>query len=159
MSTTANSGLLGPLRGMHEGSVDKAGRVKLSGKMAAHLSGFELFWITTLDERTVRIYPMPEWMETEKMLTSAQGEQAAKAKNLLFLANYYGDEAKIDGSNRMTIPTTLRKKLGLEDAAVTMWVDRGHVEVLTPQVIEERFTQARSGGGQDLADLEAAGMR
>lgn len=150
-----------PLRGMHEASVDKAGRIKLNGKMASHLAaaGFDLFWITSLDERTIRIYPMPEWIETEKLLQAAQGENAAKAKNLLFLANFYGDEAKMDGSNRLTIPTTLRKKLGLEDAAVSVWIDRGHLEVLTPQVIEERFTSARSNSTQDLSDMEALGMR
>ena len=146
---------------MHEGSVDKAGRLKLSAKLTSHLAagGFDEYWITTIDERTIRIYPMPEWIETEKLLQAAQGPQAARAKNVLFLANYYGDVAKIDGSNRMTIPTTLRKKLGLEDAAVTMWIDKGHIEVLTPQVIEERFTEARSGGKKDVEELEAAGMR
>lgn len=161
MGPASNSAQLQPLRGMQEGSVDKAGRLKVNAKMVAHLAagGFTEFWVTTLDERTIRIYPMPEWIETEKMLMAAQGAQAAQAKSALFFSDYYGDDAKFDSSNRMTIPTTLRKKFGMEDISVSLRVNKGHIEVLTPQMLENRFTEARSNAAQAVDELEAMGMR
>jgi len=77
--------------------------------------------VTTTDKRIAKLYPISVWKENLKRLAELALENPVLAKSLSITARHYGDDAQVDPSGRVMIPTTLRKFLGLEGQEV--WLD------------------------------------
>ncbi len=68
--------------------------------------GRELY-VTSLTGDSVRIYPMPVWLETERRLALMPSTHPARMK-FLDRVNFYGQVAEIDPQGRVLIHPRLR---------------------------------------------------
>jgi transcriptional regulator MraZ len=68
--------------------------------------GRELF-LTSLTGESVRIYPMPVWLETEEKLGKMPSTHPARLR-FLDRVNYYGQTGELDAQGRTIIPLRLR---------------------------------------------------
>jgi DNA-binding transcriptional regulator/RsmH inhibitor MraZ len=151
---------LKPLRGYHEGSVDKAGRVRLPAALLEHLESSDIskFWITTLTGSGMSIYPIREWEQVEQALLNPEPEQRKAFADVRRLADFYGEDVKLDAQGRVMLPVKLRRKLNLEDASVCFRVMRGYIEVVREDALQAEADRIESGMAAHQETLEASGL-
>lgn len=146
-------------RGFHQARCDEKGRVKIPAALHQYLKaiGEKKLFVTTLDERTARLYPISSWKETEKILENATDEAQA-SEDALFLANHYGVDSDMDDQGRLLIPKELRQQLGLESQPVWLIWTKGKIEMLGETVYKQRFSEVRSRMADSLARVKAKGV-
>ena len=96
-------------RGNAPARIDGKGRLKVPNAFKSLLEskyGRELF-LTSLTGESVRIYPMPVWLETEDKLGRVPSTHPARAR-FLDRVNYFGQVAELDTQGRVLIPVRLR---------------------------------------------------
>lgn len=115
----SRTGKAEPPRGNVALKTDDKGRLKLPPPFLRYVKalGDEAVFITTVDKKTVRVYPMTKWREAEEWLQSPERD-SNHAERLWRLANHFGAESEIDDQNRVLIPSPLRQTLGLTKADV-----------------------------------------
>ena len=149
-----------PPLGVVQASVDDKGRLKLPEKFQAYLeaSGVKRLFITTMDLRQARIYPMELWLANQKIFQSAR-ERSSEAERLAFLAKVHGGEADVDANGRVLLPAPLREALEL-DSKQAVWLDvyKGRINLVTRKVFDERMAAAKTHMASDLAALEELGL-
>ena len=103
-----------PPRGFFSAHVDEKGRLKLPVNFQQFLGsmGDDKLFVTSVDDRIARIYPISVWQGNEKILGDLATEDPDAAEALFFVTNDYGAEAKVDPQGRVTLPTDLRRTLG-----------------------------------------------
>jgi DNA-binding transcriptional regulator/RsmH inhibitor MraZ len=119
-------------RGVFKVSVDEKGRLKLPAAIVEHLQalGEIKVFITTLDLKEVRIYPLSVWKGVEKWLEEP-GPEAEARRDLGLVAASYGKDDELDAQGRLTLPGDLRKEMGLEkDETRARW-SRGHLKLVS----------------------------
>ena len=94
--------------------MDERGRLKLPAEFRAFIEkkygkGFNAFYITSQDEETAEIYPMPEWVPQYAKILKLPRTLPAR-KKLLKLCSLYGARVDMDPQGRLTLPDELRKK-------------------------------------------------
>ena len=97
------------LRGNSPAKIDDKGRLKVPNGFRAVIQkdhGSELF-VTSLTGQSVRIYPMPVWLDIEHKLAGMPSVHPSKLR-FLDRANYFGQSAELDTQGRVLIPTRLR---------------------------------------------------
>lgn len=107
------------LRGNSPAKIDDKGRLKVPTTFKAAIQdehGREVF-VTSLTGDSVRIYPMPVWLEIERKLAQAPSIHPARLK-FLDRVNFYGQVAELDPQGRVLIQPRLR-----ESALMTGEVD------------------------------------
>jgi len=107
------------LRGNAPAKIDDKGRLKIPNTFRAAIQeehGREVF-VTSLTGESVRVYPMPVWLEVERKLAQAPSTHPARLK-FLDRVNFYGQVAEIDPQGRLLIQPRLR-----ESALMTGEVD------------------------------------
>jgi len=112
------------LRGNAPAKIDEKGRLKVPNGFRVAIQdehGRELF-VTSLKGDSVRIYPMPVWLEIERRLAQMPSTHPARQK-YLDRVNFYGQVTELDPQGRVLIPPRLR-----ESALMT-----GEVDVLGQQ--------------------------
>ena len=111
------------LRGNAPAKIDDRGRLKVPSAFRAVIQqehGRELF-VTSLTGESVRIYPMPVWLEIEGRLAQMPSTHPARMK-FLDRVNFFGQVAELDPQGRVLIQPRLR-----DSAQMT-----GEVDVLGP---------------------------
>jgi transcriptional regulator MraZ len=106
-------------RGNAPARIDDKGRLKVPNGFRTLLEakfGRDLF-LTSLTGESVRIYPMPVWLETEEKLGKMPSTHPARLR-FLDRVNYYGQAGELDAQGRTLIPVRLR-----ESATMTGDVD------------------------------------
>jgi transcriptional regulator MraZ len=106
-------------RGNAPARIDDKGRLKVPNGFRSLLEakfGRDLF-LTSLSGESVRIYPMPVWLETEEKLGKMPSTHPARLR-FLDRVNYYGQAGELDTQGRTLIPVRLR-----ESATMTGDVD------------------------------------
>ena len=106
-------------RGNAPARIDDKGRLKVPNGFRSLLEakfGRDLF-LTSLTGESVRIYPMPVWLETEEKLGKMPSTHPARLR-FLDRVNYYGQAGDLDTQGRTLIPVRLR-----ESATMTGDVD------------------------------------
>ena len=153
------SSFVEPPHSFEAASVDEKGRLKLPAKVVAYLSavGVTQVFITTLDFRQVRIYPLPVWKSNEILFKGA-AENSAAAERIARLAKHYGGDAEIDNSGRVLLPSALRQEMGLEKQPVMVDVHNGRVNVVHRKIHDELVQVARASAADDLKTLEKLGF-
>jgi MraZ protein len=148
-----------PPHSIEPASVDEKGRLKLPAKVVEYLagSGVTNVFITTLDFRQVRIYPLTEWKRNENLARNA-GENSAAVERLMRLAKHYGGDAEIDKSGRVLLPAPLREEMGLEKQPVVVDVYNGRVNVVSKKIHDELLQAARATLAEDLKTFEKMGF-
>ena len=107
------------LRGNSPAKIDDKGRLKIPNAFRAVIQeehGREVF-VTSLSGDSVRIYPMPVWLEIERKLAQAPSTHPARLK-FLDRVNFYGQVTEFDPQGRVLIQPRVR-----ESATMTGEVD------------------------------------
>jgi MraZ protein len=98
------------LRGSYPAKVDEKGRLKIPASFLEELKEFgNLFYITSPNGETARIYPMKVWNEIEDKLAKLPSTNRAKRKFLL-RTSYFGQVVEMDAQGRVLMPSVLREK-------------------------------------------------
>jgi len=149
-----------PPRGAHQTRCDDKGRLKLPVVFQQYLSELkeQTVFITSVDRRTARIYPISLWKENEILFGAAGGDSEAAAR-VAFVANHFGADSEVDAQGRVLIPTTLRRHLGIENQPV--WLDTfgGRINVYSDTEYEQRLTTAFDGIDDNVKVLERRGLK
>jgi len=150
-----------PPRGFFSAHVDDKGRLKLPVDMQQYLSaiGDERFFVTSVDDRIARIYPISVWKGNEKILEELATEDPDAAEALLFVTNDYGAEAKVDPQGRVTLPTDLRRALSLENQEVRLDWSQGAINVYSKVEYEARKRQAKDNLPEKLKMAKLKGFK
>ncbi|MGE0462239.1 MAG: division/cell wall cluster transcriptional repressor MraZ [Vicinamibacterales bacterium] len=99
------------LRGNAPAKIDEKGRLKVPNGFRVAIQeehGRELF-VTSLKGESVRIYPMPVWLEIERRLAQVPSALPARQK-FLDRVNFYGQVTELDPQGRVLIPPRLRER-------------------------------------------------
>src|ERR1041385_6747319 len=149
-----------PPHSIAQASVDEKGRLKLPAEFLAYLEALNIttVFITSLDQRQARIYPIDVWKVNEALFENA-GENSAAAERMAFLAKVYGGDAEIDKAGRVLLPAKLRETLGLEKQPVWLDVYHGRINVVTKKIYDERMQLAQANQSEDLKTLERMGLK
>jgi MraZ protein len=98
------------LRGNSPAKIDEKGRLKLPNGFRTFITdeyGRELY-VTSLHGDSVRIYPMPVWVEIERKLARVPSTHPSRLK-FLDRVNFFGQATEFDSQGRVLIPTRLRE--------------------------------------------------
>jgi MraZ protein len=102
------------LRGNYSAKIDDKGRLKVPTAFRALVQekhGSELY-VTSLSGESVRIYPMPIWLDIEARLAKVPSTLPARVK-FFSRVNYYGQVAEFDSQGRVVIHARLRDSAGM----------------------------------------------
>jgi MraZ protein len=142
-------------QGVPQASVDDKGRLKLPVEFIAYLEAFggKKLFITTLDKRLGRIYPMSVWQSNLNVLRGAKDKQLAQRKQ--FEAKVNGDAVEIDDNGRVLLPAATRKLLGITGKD-QVWLDafNGRVNLVTKTVYDERMRESDENRATDEVALD-----
>jgi bifunctional DNA-binding transcriptional regulator/antitoxin component of YhaV-PrlF toxin-antitoxin module len=97
-------------------------------------------------------------MDNENVLAGFD-ENPDAARDIAFLAHYWGGVSTIDGQGRVLVPSELRRKLAIEDQKVNLRFYKGAVEVYTEAESERRLARATEALGANLTTLEKRGLK
>ncbi len=160
METELSAALNEPPRGIYPARVDEKGRLKLPVNFQQFLSGSgeQKVFITSLDIRTVRIYPISLWKENEKILNESNDDPEG-AEDVAFLANDLGADSELDGQGRVLLPTELRRLLALEAQPVWLECHQGGINIYSKEVYEGRQRRARENHVEKVASFRKKGLR
>ena len=124
------------LRGSAPARIDDKGRLKVPTTFRGVIQdqqGLDVF-VTSVTGESVRIYPLPIWLDMERKLLAMPGNHPSRLK-FLDRVNYYGQTAELDQQGRVSIPPHLRESASMVgDVRVIGRID--HIEVWN----EEKFT-------------------
>lgn len=87
--------------------IDDKGRLKIPNAFRAEIAekfGRDVF-VTSLTGESVRVYPMPAWLELEQRLSRAPSAATAK---FLERVSFYGQVTEFDDQGRLIIQPRLR---------------------------------------------------
>lgn len=140
--------------------VDDKGRLRLNRDFEAYLRSFpeQLFFVTTLDERIVRIYPISTWQLNQKFFEECQEEPDA-VEAIAFFTRVYGAESPLDKDGRILIPPQLRRKLGIENQPVWVGYFKGALEVYSEAVYREMMERASVNAREQVKALRKLGLK
>jgi len=125
------------LRGSAPARIDEKSRLKVPTifRGAFHDGKGPDVFVTSLTGDSVRIYPMPVWLEIERKLAAAPANHPSRLK-FLDRVNYYGQASELDAQGRVVIPQLLRDSASIVgDVRVFGRID--YLDVWN----EERFAQ------------------
>jgi MraZ protein len=97
------------LRGSAPARIDEKGRLKVPTIFRGVIQdqhGPDVF-VTSLTGESVRIYPMPVWLEIERKLSIMPANHPSRLK-FLDRVNYFGQAVELDPQGRVIIPAHLR---------------------------------------------------
>jgi MraZ protein len=149
-----------PPHSIAQAKIDEKGRLKLPSEFLEWLKKSKVanVFVTTLDKRTVRIYPIPLWKDTTNLLENA-GENARAGSDLKLIAMSFGGDAELDSQGRILMPSALRTLLELESQPVFLNHYAGRIDVATRKVHEARMQVAESNLDEKLEKLEKMGLK
>ena len=151
------------LRGNSPATVDEKGRLKLPTSFKADLEAFAQgegggnarHYLTSLDGKSARLYPMPVWEAIEARLAQVPGTNPAK-RRFLEVTAYYGTEVEPDVQGRFVIPPILREAARLVgEVAILGQMD--HLAIWNRSGFEQRLA-AEPMTADDLAQLAELGI-
>ena len=151
------------LRGNSPATVDEKGRVKLPTSFKADLDAFahsegrgtSRHYLTSLDGRNARLYPLSVWEAIEARLEKVPGTNPAKAR-FLQITSYFGSEVEPDAQGRFVIPPILRERARLVgEVAILGQLD--HLAIWNRGDFEQRLS-VEPLSSDDLAQLSELGI-
>jgi MraZ protein len=139
------------LRGNAPARIDDKGRLKIPTAFKAVVEaqyGRDLF-VTSLTGESVRIYPMPVWIEIERRLAQIPSTHPARLR-FFSRVNYYGQAAEFDNQGRVLIHPRLRDSAGMA-GEVDVFGQYDHLEIWN----HERFVTKLADDPYTDADARA----
>lgn len=98
------------LRGNAPAKIDDKGRLKVPNAFRALIEqehGRDVF-VTSLTGESVRIYPMPVWLDVERRLAAMPSTHPARVK-FLDRVNFLGQATELDPQGRVLVQARLRE--------------------------------------------------
>jgi MraZ protein len=150
-----------PPRGFFPAHVDDKGRLKLPVNFQQYLGslGDQKLFVTSIDGRTARIYPISVWEQNEIVLAEQASEDPEAADDIGFMANHFGAEAKVDPQGRVTLPTGLRRDLSLENQEVRLDCFQGGIGIYNLAEYEARLRRASENLAGKLVAMKKKGFK
>jgi len=146
-------------RGRYPGRLDDKGRLKVPAAFKEFFDGLpeKKLFVTSLDRRIAQIYPIAVWRQNEKIFHDYR-ENPRRAHNVQFNANDLGADVEMDSQGRILFNPELRRELDMESQELHLIGQKGHVQVLTEALYQERKQQAAKAAAEDVEFLEQAGL-
>ena len=153
------SKLAEPPHSIAQAKIDDKGRLKLPSESLdwCRKSSVVNVFVTTVDKKTVRIYPITVWLSILNLLESA-GEHANIGADLARIAKYYGGDAEIDAQGRLLLPATLRTVMGLESEPVCLEHVKGRIDVTKKSVHDGLVQSAESNLDEKVEIFRKLGL-
>ena len=151
------------LRGNVPAIVDDKGRLRVSNVFMADMKSFASsegndnfkFYITSMDGKSARFYPLCVWEAIEAKLAKIPGTNPVK-RRFLEITAYYGAEVVLDAKGRFLIPQVLREIAELSGEVVILGqID--HLAIWNRHLFECRLA-AEPFTANDLALLAELGV-
>jgi MraZ protein len=102
------------MRGSAAARIDDKGRLKVPTVFRSVIQsqqGLDVF-VTSVSGESVRIYPMPEWLDVERRLLEMPMSHPSRLK-FLDRVNYFGQASELDNQGRIVIPPHLRESASI----------------------------------------------
>ena len=149
-----------PPRGMYPGRLDDKGRLKLPAEFQHFLNVLpeKKLFVTSLDRRIAQIYPMHGLAGKRKVFRELTATTRRCAQDVAFNANDLGADAEMDSQGRVLFNTTLREELDLQNQELHLYAYRGHIEVLTEAIYQERAPAGVEGASGERGFARAGGI-
>ena len=147
-------------RGRFPGRLDEKGRLKLPAAFVQffHSLPESKMFLTSLDRRIASLYPIAEWRTNEKFFDEFQADPEAAAR-VSFNANDLGADVEMDGQGRITLHPDLRRELKMEATELHLISYKGHVQIMTEELYQDRKSAALANTVADINVLRKAGLR
>jgi MraZ protein len=142
-------------RGNHPTRVDEKGRLKLPADFKREVDekyGAQ-FYITSLDGKRAKLYPLKAWEAIEASLQSMSSMDPVR-KKFLDVTNYYGQMAEMDAQGRLLIPQLLRDSATVK-GDVNVLGSQDHLEVVNAALFEAEVKGSSSTIELTDSDLAA----
>jgi MraZ protein len=128
------------MRGSAPARIDDKGRLKIPTLFRTDIQdrhGPDVF-VTSVTGTSVRIYPMPAWLEVEHKLSAMAANHPSRMK-FLDRVSFYGQTGELDGQGRVVIPQHLRDSASIVgDVRVFGRID--HLEVWNEALFVQKLT-------------------
>ena len=145
------------LRGSYPVRLDDKGRLKIPAEYRAYIEstyGARVF-MTSDDEETVRIYPLPIWEGIEARAAAAPTTDEEVTK-FLDIVSYYGSMGEFDSQGRLVISPRLRGLTGI-DQEVEVFGKVRWLEIWSQSLVGKRIKAQKLTPADRLA-LKALGI-
>jgi len=110
--------------------------------------------VTSLDGKSVWVYPLPVWVKVEDKLAPLPSMNKAK-KHFLDRTSYWGQQTRADAQGRILIPARLRESAGVQGEVAVM----GHEERLEVWSNERlREPMSEPFPDEDMNTLDSLGI-
>jgi MraZ protein len=109
------------LRGNQPATVDDKGRIKIPTSFRSAIRdayGAEVF-LTSVDGKNVRVYPLPVWAAVEDRINRIPAMSPARQK-FMDRVNYFGHVTTMDKQGRVLVPALLRDEAQMSGEVVVM---------------------------------------
>lgn len=139
-------------RGIAEISLDPKGRLAIPAKyreVLAELCRGQLVATVDIRDASLRIYPLPVWLELEAQLEALPSTDPGARKVQRLLLGYASD-LEMDGNGRVLLPVSLRKYAQLEKRLILVGMGK-KFELWS----EENWRQCNEASASDF-ELPAA---
>ncbi len=125
-------------RGSSSAKVDDKGRLKLTSEVLKFLDGKKHFFLTTMDGKSARLYPIEMWDVNEALLQAKAKAGDWKAEAILNRAIFYGKDEELDDSGRIHLKIEMRKDFGFEGQdLVLLCKPGGRIDIMSERTLRE----------------------
>ena len=142
-------------RGNYPTRVDDKGRLKLPADFKREVDeqyGAQ-FYITSLDGKRAKLYPLKAWEAIEASLQKMSPMDPVR-KKFLDVTNYYGQMAEMDAQGRLLIPQLIRDSATVK-GEVNVLGTQDHLEVVNADLFRAEVMGAGSAIELSASDLAA----
>jgi MraZ protein len=123
-------------RGNHPTRIDEKGRLKLPADIKREVDVLygPRFYITSLDGKRAKLYPLKSWEALEASLQKMSPMDPVR-KKFLDVTNYYGQMAEMDAQGRLLIPQLIRDSATVK-GEVNVLGSQDHLEVVNAELFK-----------------------
>lgn len=148
-----------PPLGTYTAKVDDRGRLKLPADFKEFVQSFgdDRVFVTSMDLRTMQLYPVSLWLYNLEVGEKSTDQEAWES--VITVANAYGSAAVMDDQGRVLLPQNTRRLLNLENATVHLDCYRNVVNIIPPDLAEERLQRAMADLEEKLKIVKRAGFQ
>ena len=145
---------------MYPAKLDDKGRMKFPAVFQEYFTALaeKKLFVTSLDRHIATIYPLDVWRQNEKIFDEFTSDPDV-AETVAFNAADLGSETEMDSQGRIVFSPELRRELGIENKPVHLWAYKGHIEILSEEIYNERRQQASQSPRDAVKKLQGAGLR
>jgi DNA-binding transcriptional regulator/RsmH inhibitor MraZ len=149
-----------PPLGIYSSRCDDKGRVRLPKEFEDFLRTFPdpQFFVTSLDGRIGRIYPIETWRQNEIVFEQFDLDPGA-ADDIRFVADRWGGVSTIDSQGRILVPPELRRRIGIEDQKTYLRYYNGGVDLYSEAESERRMQRGTEALPLNLPELRKRGLK